>query len=104
MLRASAGATGRVINLHSINDPSIESGLRGGRELLAFTNALVGRDDAAIVEARGALIGVLGVEAVVAASGAAGNFEMMNRLVDATGVPVSSRMAEIAVDLDVVYT
>ncbi len=39
--------------------------------------------------ARAALLGVGGPEAVVRAAACVGNFEMMNRLLDATGVRVT---------------
>jgi hypothetical protein len=40
-----------------------------------------------------------GPDAVVRASAVAANFQMMNRLVDATGVPVGASLSAIAPDL-----
>lgn len=45
---------------------------------------------------------VAGPEAVVRAAGCAGNFQIMNRLMDTLGVPVSRRLAlaeELGLDL-----
>jgi hypothetical protein len=42
-----------------------------------------------------------GPAAVVRAAAVAGNFQMMNRLVDATGVPVGASMWEIADELGI---
>ncbi len=87
MLRASAEATNTTLNLRAIPDLSLDPLLPGGAELLAFTTALVARDDKNLATTRSDLAKTLGSGAVAAAAGAAGNFQMMNRLLDATGVP-----------------
>jgi len=46
-----------------------------------------------------ALLDAAGPAAVVRASAVAGNFQMMNRLVDATGVPVGASLRAVAADL-----
>ncbi len=87
MLRASAEATDTPVNLMAIADLSLEPLIEGGSQLLAFTTALVGRDPQALTLSRTDLTSKLGPAATAAAAGAAGNFQMMNRLLDATGVP-----------------
>lgn len=85
MLRASLQAAGRNVNLRALGDVSVDPGRTDAAALLVFTTALVGRTDHLDV-ARDALIDELGSGAVAPAAAAAGNFEMMNRLVDAVGV------------------
>jgi len=98
MLRASAHATGESIDLRAITDRGVDPLLTAGAELLAFADALMshGADVAAAsVELREAT----GADGAVRAAAVAGNFQMMNRLVDATGVPIGASQRAIAVDL-----
>lgn len=101
MLRASAEATNTPINLMAIADLSLDPLIPGGRELLAFTTALIAGNDQDLQTARSDLTLALGPVATAAAAGAAGNFQMMNRLLDATGVPKpKDRSIEIELGLD----
>jgi hypothetical protein len=52
-----------------------------------MSTALVERDDAGLVEACTALVASLGAEAAVTAIGVVANFQMMNRALDAAGIP-----------------
>lgn len=88
MLRASAEQTGRDHDLRAVLDPMIDSLLPSGTELLAFTDAVVLRDGHEMPTARKALRAVAGETAVIRAAAVAGNFQMMNRLLDAIGVRV----------------
>lgn len=99
MLRASARHTGRPVDLAAIAHPDRDSLLPGGRELLDFVTALMTASDD-LPGARERLSDVVGVVGAIRAAAIAGNFEMMNRLVDATGVPIGASLRAIAVDLD----
>ncbi len=88
MLRASADKTGRIHDLRAVVDPMADSLLPAGPELSAFTDAAVLRDDHEMPAARMALMEVAGEAAVIRAAAVAGNFQMMNRLLDAIGVRV----------------
>lgn len=66
----------------------IDSLLPAGSELAAFTDAAVLRDGHEMREARIALRSAAGEAAVIRAAAVAGNFQMMNRLLDAIGVSV----------------
>jgi alkylhydroperoxidase family enzyme len=98
MLRASAHATDQPIDLHAITDRAPDALLRDGTELLRFVTALI-RDHTKLDDERAALSATGGPSAVVRAAAVAGNFQMMNRLVDATGVPVGASLRAIATDL-----
>ena len=101
MLRASALASGSSVNLHAIGDPRIELGISAGNSLLLFTDALI--NDNGLSDARDRLISEVGEVGAVRAALTVGNFQMMNRIVDATGVPVPATMREVilAVGLDI---
>ena len=98
MLRASAHASGQPIDLRAITDRAPDALLRNGAELLRFVTALI-RDHTNLDEERAALAATSGPSAVIRAAAVAGNFQMMNRLVDATGVPIGASLRSIAADL-----
>lgn len=102
MLRASAQTTGQAIDLSAITDRSADPLLSAGAELLAFVTALI-RNDGSLGPARASLATSSGKYAVVRAAAVAGNFQMMNRLVDATGVPIGASLRAIAADLGLDY-
>ncbi len=98
MFRASAHATATQVDLRAVTGRAGDPLIDAGCELLAFVTALI-QDEAALDRARAALRDAAGPGAVVRASAVAGNFQMMNRLVDATGVPIGASLAAIAPDL-----
>lgn len=98
MLRASSHSAKTPLDLRAVSDRSLDPLVPGGRELLTFTDAVVaGHGD--LKGARRSLVDAVGAVGASAAARTCGNFEMMNRLVDATGIPISARLSEIAVDL-----
>jgi hypothetical protein len=76
-------------------DVAASSGVEHGDVLLAFADAMVGRDDPALTRARDAILQTLGPEALVDAAGVASNFERMVRIADATGIPLDDRMMNL---------
>ena len=98
MLRASAQTAGHRLNLKAVGNTDQDPELPAGRQLLDFTNALIG-DPASIDASRRSLLDVAGPDGTARAALVAGNFEMMNRILDATGVPVPIRMGDITTEL-----
>ncbi len=94
MLRASAQVNQIDIDPRAIGDRRRAVGRDDAAALLAFTDALVGRTDD-LDSARRSVADVMGGRALAPAAAAAGNFEMMNRILDATGVPVPASMWEL---------
>lgn len=86
MLRASADATDETIDMRGVGHASVDSGVAGDRVLTALTDAAVLRDPDELVTARERCVEQLGEATTVRALAVAGNFEMMNRLLDAIGV------------------
>lgn len=99
MLRVSAEHTNRSHDLRAVVDPMADSLLPAGSELSAFTDAAVLRDAHEMREARLKLMAVAGEAAVIRAAAVAGNFQMMNRVLDAVGVRVHRRGMRLADEL-----
>ena len=92
MLRASSKAFGYEVDLRAVTDPSIDPRIPSGELLLKFTDAVLFRHNAR--ELREELIADLGTDGLVGAAGVIGNFSMMNRIADATGMPVGKGSLE----------
>lgn len=104
MLSWSAHETGRGLDLRGLVDPSIDPlpGF-GGRELVS-----IGRAVTEVVPDAGhaeRLAGVIGPLGAVQAAGVAANFEIMNRVVDAVGLPLGrGRRRQLAEEIDLLGT
>ncbi len=88
MLRASANAFDHDLDVRAIADPRHDVGVPGGNELIAFVDAVFGASGADPTDARAAVLTVLGPEALVDAASVYGNFHMMNRVAEASGIGV----------------
>ena len=88
MLRGSATSTNRQVELAAITDPSIDPQLAGGPALLALVDATLIGGGLDLDTARSAVLSEVGPSGLVDAAGVIGTFEMMNRIADATGMPV----------------
>lgn len=80
------------INLKGLTDPSIDLGVPGGRELVGLVDAFVTDGDQE--GAREAVIDMLGFEAFVDSAAVFGNFEMMNRIAEGSGIPIPPQLVE----------
>jgi hypothetical protein len=88
MLRASAEVTTTPLDPRSITDRAVDPLLPSGTVLLDFVDAVLTGDSPRRSAARIAVLEQLGPTGLVDASGVIANFEMMNRIADATGMPV----------------
>jgi len=75
------------------------SGVPHAEALLAFADACVAGDEAALAAARQRLRDALGPEALVDAAAVVGNFERMTRIADATGIPLDGPVQAMTEDL-----
>ena len=87
MLRASTQATSAPLDARAVVDPSVDPLLPAGNRLIFYVDAVL-CDPAHLSEARTQLLAEVGPSGVVDAAAVIGNFEMMNRIADATGMPV----------------
>ena len=93
MLRASAASFNYPLDIEAVRDPSIASGVPGGNLLLRFVDALlVGTEP--VEHTRELLVHDLGPEALVDAASVFGNFSMMNRIAEGSGIPVATAAVE----------
>ena len=70
-----------------------------GDVLTAFAEALVGDDEDLLATARRRVAQALGPAGLVDAAAVASNFERMNRIADATGIPLDGPVAALSSDL-----
>jgi hypothetical protein len=75
-----------------------DAGVEHGRPLVAFAEAVLGGDDAALSGARARLLAALGPAGLVDAAGVVGLFNAIDRIADATGIPLEPEKAEASAD------
>lgn len=74
------------LEVRAVADPTIDPLTPGGVALLAFVDAVLSGGDVASTAA--AVKAELGAAGLVDAAAVIGNFQMMNRVADGTGIPV----------------
>ena len=89
MLRGSVEAIGGRVDVRAITDPAVDPLIEGGIELVAFTDAVLIGDERDRSDAARAVSDGLGPAALCDAAGVVATFEMMNRIAEATGMPVT---------------
>ena len=98
-LRESGRESGLDINLAALLDPDQESGVPGGREILAFSDAVIGPVRSDLDQARLALAEAAGPEAVPVAAAIAGNFTKNDRIANGIGIPFDLPMLKKSRDI-----
>jgi alkylhydroperoxidase family enzyme len=89
---------GTVVDLAAVNgDAAGESGVARGAELLAFTEAVMSGQGVAPARAR--LRAVLSPECYVEVAAVIGAFNVVDRIADATGIPLDDMMLAMSGDL-----
>ena len=105
MLSWSSTASGTPADLAAIAEGVGDGGLPFGAELVAFTEAAAGFDEAALDAARDRLVAAAGWEFMVDAAAVVANFEMMTRVADGTGArfpaDAAGRRAALDARLDI---
>jgi AhpD family alkylhydroperoxidase len=91
-LQMTATRSGVTIDPVAIVDPETDSGIPGGRELIALAQSAVSANpDPATVAG---VVSVLGEEAALTAAEVSSAFMMTNRIVEATGQPALTKQRE----------
>lgn len=72
-----------------------DGGVAHGALLVAFTDAVMGDDDAALGRVREALRAVLTAGQFIDACAVIGSFNVVDRIADATGIPLDPGMVEM---------
>lgn len=93
--------SGEELDLHAVTDRSAAagSGIPHAEALVTFAEAVVGGDELQVATARQVLLDAVGPEALVDAAAVAANFERMDRIADATGIPLDAPMDLLTADL-----
>lgn len=87
---------GYDLDIRSIGDPNLACGVPGGNALLELVDAILTGGDAAGARAR---VGdELGDDGVLHAAGVFGNFQMMNRIAEGTGIPIPRQRVDAEAD------
>jgi len=94
MLQWSTETHGYRLDLAAVADPSIHAGIPGARALVGLVDANLGDDESLQDQARHETIDELGSEGFVDAAAVIGNFEMMNRVAEGTGIPIAPQALE----------
>jgi hypothetical protein len=100
MLRVSSETNGKAVDLSAVTSPTAsDAGVEHGARLLAFTDAVMADDDTAVARERAALRAVLSPEAFVDVAAVIGAFNVVDRVADATGIPLDAPLAAMGGDL-----
>jgi hypothetical protein len=93
----SGESAGREVNLKAVNGGvADDAGVEHGARLVAFTEAVMGDDPEELVRARTALRAVLTPEAFVDCCAVIGAFNVVDRIADATGIPIDPMMEQLS--------
>ena len=100
LLRESSRHSGNDIDFNAIlGETDGDVGIPHADILVEFTEAVWGDDDTRLVTARKEIVGVMGEDALVDASGITATFNAIDRVADLTGIPLEDSKAEDTADL-----
>ena len=100
LLRVSGQTAGAEVDMRAVNGEVREGGgVAHAAELVAFTEAVMNGDAGALAQARSALRAVLSPEAFVDCCAVIGAFNVVDRIADATGIPLDDPMVSLTEDL-----
>ena len=99
LLRASGLTHNKDYDLAAVTGAGLgDAGVPHGRLLVEFAEAVLGEDDAALFRARAELTNALGSAGLVDAAGVVGLFNAIDRVADATGIPLEAEKAAASAD------
>lgn len=101
MLRASSDHAGEDFDLAAVTGTSTanDTGIPCGDLLVALAEAALEDDGNALRRAREAMFEALGEAALIDAAGIIGQFSALDRVADATGIPLEDEKAEKSADI-----
>ena len=99
LLRASGPTHDRTYDLGAVTGVvDSDGGVPHGKLLTAFAEAVLSDDRIALIRARGALQEALGAAGLVDTAGVVGLFNAIDRVADATGIPLEPEKAAASAD------
>ena len=100
MLRVSGEMAGQAVEMAAVNGPlGHDGGVRHGARLIAFTEAVMRGQPDDIERERGALRPLVGDEAFVDVAAVIGSFNVVDRIADATGIPLDEALDAPSADV-----
>ena len=91
---------GTAVDLSGVTGQSDgDGGIAHGERLIAFTDAAMGEDGEALVRERRALRALLSDEAFVDTCAVFGAFNVVDRIADATGIPLDQGLIVMSKDV-----
>lgn len=75
-----------------------DGGVAHGAALIDFAERVLGADDAALANARERVVQAVGADGLVDAAAVVGLFNAIDRVADATGIPLEPQKAEASAD------
>jgi len=100
LLRASGRTQDKDYELAAVLGGG-DAGVPHSRLLAAFAETVLGEDEAALADCRTALRGALGAAGLVDAAAVVGLFNAIDRIADATGIPLEPDKAAESADFRV---
>jgi len=88
-----------MVDLGAVHGAESDAGVSHGARLVAFAEAVMGDDEAALARERAALRGVLSPECFVDVAGVIASFNVVDRVADATGIPLDDMLLAASADL-----
>jgi hypothetical protein len=98
LLRASSKAKGENYDLALLTGAGGDGNIPHGALLVAFADAVLGRDDQRLSDLRSEIRIKLGDAALVDAAAIAATFNAIDRVADSTGIPIEDGKAEATSD------
>ena len=99
MLRESSNAKGEGYDLNLLTGAGGDGNIPHGALLVSFADAVLGTDDRRLDEARAAIRSRMGDAALVDASAIVATFNAIDRVADATGIPIEDTRADSTADI-----
>jgi hypothetical protein len=99
LLRESRQAKGESCDLTLLTGGRGDGNIPQGDLLVAFADAVLGEDDQRLAQAQSALRTTLGDAAFVDAAAVVATFNAIDRIADATGIPIEDANAEPTAEL-----
>ncbi len=98
MLRESSRKNGENYDLTLLTGTGGDGNIPHGALLVQFAEAVLGRDDERLAAIQSEIRAKLGDAALVDAAAIAATFNAIDRVADATGIPIEDNKAEVTAD------
>ena len=99
MLRASSQAKGESFDLGLILGKPGDGNIPHGGLLVGFADAVLGTDDRCLADTQASIRAAMGDAALVDAAAIVATFNAIDRVADATGIPIEDAKAQSTADI-----